>query len=114
MTDPTTGPEADARRAALLTQVNGVTETTPPPNPARVALATIGGLLLVGGGVFALVQKSSADQAARVDYYSVAFGNPTDTAGPAFTGMWVAVVVAGVGALMLIGLLVAMAAQRPR
>ena len=79
-------------------------------NPARITLATIGGLLLVIGGIVALVQKAAADKAAMQDEFGAIYGlDPT--AGPAWTAMWIAVVVAGIGAVMLIGLLIAVAAQ---
>jgi len=77
---------------------------------ARAALGIIGGLLLVIGGIVALSQKAAADNAAGVDTYLNVYGL-TSTAPPLYTAMWVATGFAGVGALMLIGLLIAIAAQ---
>jgi hypothetical protein len=81
-------------------------------NAARTALGIIGGLAVVIGGILALVFNTAATQAKQVDAYSGALGLSTDTAGAQYVGMWVGVVIAIIGVIMLIGLLIAVAATQ--
>lgn len=83
-------------------------------NPARIALDVIGGLMLIIGGSVALAQNAAAKATTLAHSYDQAFGlsSPGDASPAAsnYAGMWGGVVIAGFGALMLIGLLVAVAA----
>jgi len=94
-------------------------ETHAAANPNRAAVVVIGLILLIGGGIFAIVQKLAADNAARADLYADALSGVTSTTDPlayhtsdaVYALMWGGVAVAGVGGILLIILLVTVAAQ---
>jgi hypothetical protein len=81
---------------------------------ARVSLGVVGALALLIGGIVALAQKSAGDNAHQADLYARTLGGADlftfDSAGPHYVAMWVGVVFTILGAVMLVGLWVAVAA----
>lgn len=83
------------------------------PNGAQLGLVVFGILLLLGGIVGAVLLKGSAEgDAATEEFTIVLSGGPVTDVAPDYTGMWIAIIVAGLGAVMLIGAAVAAAAKR--
>ncbi len=81
-------------------------------NTAQRLLVTIGALLLVGGGIGAYAVKQSAEKKADVGSLTNAMlGRGPIDISPDLTGMWLLVVVAVIGALMVVAAL-AISAQR--
>lgn len=66
------------------------------------ALTIIGLIVLVGAGVGAMVAKGAADREASVAQFAASFDNRLIDFDPDYTGMWVLVVIAALGAVALI------------
>ena len=76
------------------------------------AILIIGGIvLIIGGTILATTLKAAAERDAHVQEYIYSFDNLLIDVPPNLTGMWIGIVVAILGALMLIGALVARAAR---
>lgn len=88
---------------------------TTNPNIAQRALLIIGAVLVLGGGVIALLSQSAAARADRVDQYVAAIsGYAGNSAAGLYVWMWIGIVGAILGVLILLGVLFLRAATRPQ